>query len=111
MDRFTRLLCFIRSHRPAALLPRRSRTNIRILSMNPTRNYFSKSLPLVGLLFCLLCVESSEAAVLITNGSSWKYFIGTQEASTPVNAWRQLGFADGSWQSGFAPIGYPSDPP
>ena len=53
----------------------------------------------------------ADAAVLVTNGASWKYFIGTQEASTPINAWRQIGFDDGSWQSGFAPIGYPSDPP
>src|SRR5438477_8544376 len=61
--------------------------------------------------FFVLPAPRANAAVLITNGSSWKYFIGTQEASTPINAWRQIGFDDGSWQSGFAPIGYPSDPP
>ncbi|HKQ37627.1 MAG TPA: lamin tail domain-containing protein [Verrucomicrobiae bacterium] len=41
--------------------------------------------------------------------SNWRYFIGTNEASTPDNtAWRALGFNDTSWSSGNAPIGYPS---
>ncbi|HMC28578.1 MAG TPA: lamin tail domain-containing protein, partial [Verrucomicrobiae bacterium] len=56
--------------------------------------------------FFVLPAPRANAAVLITNGSSWKYFIGTQEASTPVNAWRQLGFVDSAWQDGITPIGY-----
>jgi len=58
--------------------------------------------------FVLLCdtVSTSRAAVIFTNGSTWKYFIGTQEASTPTTAWRDLAFSDSSWQQGLLPIGF-----
>src|SRR2546421_8250848 len=75
----------------------------------------SRLFSFVALLACAATVPtgSATAAVLFTNGSSWKYFIGTQEASTPANAWRQLGFDDTAWQNGITPIGYavpPNDP-
>jgi hypothetical protein len=42
--------------------------------------------------------------------NTWKYFKGTKEPSSPVSAWRQLGFVeDASWLTGAMPIGYPSD--
>src|SRR5436309_16122312 len=75
------------------------------------KSLFSFVLSLVA--FLLMPALPTPAAVLITNGSSWKYFIGTQEASSPANAWRQLGFADSAWQDGIMPIGYaapPNDP-
>src|ERR1041384_905972 len=68
------------------------------------------SFALLVICFLLPSVPMAKAAVLVTNGSSWKYFIGTQEASTPANVWRQLGFADGAWQDGIAPIGYAVPP-
>ena len=54
---------------------------------------------------------SSGATVVIGNTlvpskSTWKYFKGVSEASTPTTAWRQLSFNDASWLSGPAPIGY-----
>src|SRR5947208_628767 len=68
----------------------------------------SRLFSFVVLLSCFFVLPAPRvnAAVMITNGSSWKYFIGTQEASTPVNAWRQLGFVDSAWQDGITPIGY-----
>jgi len=43
---------------------------------------------------------------LIPAKSTWKYFKGTKEASSPTTAWRQLGFDDSAWPSGPQPIGY-----
>ena len=40
--------------------------------------------------------------------STWKYFVGTSEASTPTSAWRSNSFNDVTWQTGSAPVGYPS---
>src|SRR5262245_31713807 len=69
---------------------------------------------LFALLFPLLPVSPVLAADLLTYGSGgWKYFIGTQEASSPVDAWRLAGFNDTTWSPGTAPIGYanpPNDP-
>src|SRR6185503_1019533 len=48
------------------------------------------------------------AAVVFPYRSSWKYSIGTQEASNPIEAWRARGFNDASWTSSDAPLGYPS---
>lgn len=39
--------------------------------------------------------------------SQWRYRKGTSEASSPVDAWRQIVFPeDGSWSTGQTPIGY-----
>lgn len=46
------------------------------------------------------------STILLPDGSTWKYFKGTQEPSTPTSAWRQPGFNDSTWSSGSAPIGY-----
>lgn len=43
---------------------------------------------------------------LFASRTNWQYLPGTDEASNPVTAWRQLGFDDGSWSSGAGPIGY-----
>jgi hypothetical protein len=42
----------------------------------------------------------------INDHSTWRYFKGTSEASTPVTAWRERAFDDSTWLSGVAPIGY-----
>ena len=49
---------------------------------------------------------SVQSADLIPLGSSWPYFLGLQEASSPTEAWRQIGFDDSAWPNGVAPIGY-----
>jgi len=76
--------------------------------MNPSP-FITKRKPNVPLwLFLLIlpCVSAPGAQVFPT-GSSWKYLIGTQEASSPdPTAWRQLGFADAAWSTGTAPVGY-----
>ena len=57
-------------------------------------------------LACLLIVCSSQAATIFPTNSTWKYFKGTVEASSPTNAWRQIGFDDSSWPSGPTAIYY-----
>jgi len=48
-----------------------------------------------------------EDITLISDASEWKYFKGTQEASTPdMTEWRQLSFNDSLWQQGATPIGW-----
>jgi len=52
-------------------------------------------------------IMPDEDITLISDGSEWKYFKGTQEASTPdTTEWRQLSFDDSHWQTGPAPIGW-----
>ncbi len=43
---------------------------------------------------------------LISTGSTWRYFKGFSEASSPATLWRSPGFDDSSWLQGAAPIGY-----
>ncbi|MBN1418902.1 MAG: lamin tail domain-containing protein, partial [Planctomycetes bacterium] len=43
---------------------------------------------------------------LIPEGAQWRMFKGTQEPSTPIDAWRDLGFADAGWALVTAGIGY-----
>jgi len=48
-----------------------------------------------------------EDIILISDGNEWKYFKGTQEASSrDTTAWRELGFNDLLWQTGETPIGW-----
>ncbi|HKS38359.1 MAG TPA: lamin tail domain-containing protein, partial [Verrucomicrobiae bacterium] len=52
-----------------------------------------------------------QTQTLIAGGSTWKYFKGWSEASSPGSAWRQGNFDDSGWSSGAMPIGYdPSIP-
>ena len=44
--------------------------------------------------------------LLLPDHSTWKYFKGLSEASTPTTAWRQLNFNDTNWLSGGTPIGF-----
>src|ERR1043166_5543266 len=48
------------------------------------------------------------AAEIFPLRSTWQYFVGTSEASTPTSAWRSNSFNDVTWQTGSAPVGYPS---
>jgi hypothetical protein len=48
-----------------------------------------------------------EDITLIPDGDEWRYFKGTQEASSPdATAWRQFDFDDSLWQTGPTPIGW-----
>ncbi len=52
-------------------------------------------------------ITSASAASFFSLGSGgWKYFVGTQEASTPQAAWRSNTFNDASWIPGTTPIGF-----
>lgn len=44
--------------------------------------------------------------LLIPDHSSWRYFKGTTNPSSPVTLWREPSFDDASWSSGGLPIGY-----
>lgn len=41
--------------------------------------------------------------------TGWRYFKGTEEASSPTTAWRAVGFDASSWLTGQASIGYGDD--
>ncbi|MBN2506659.1 MAG: lamin tail domain-containing protein [Verrucomicrobia bacterium] len=45
-------------------------------------------------------------AAIFEENTPWKYFKGTQEASSPVTAWRMAGFNDAAWLTGNAPFFY-----
>jgi hypothetical protein len=47
-----------------------------------------------------------QVGTLFPDHSTWKYFKGFSEASSPTTAWRALSFDDAAWPSGPAAIGY-----
>lgn len=67
-----------------------------------TFSLFRKTI--LGLLAAGAFVLSAQARVLVTTNSTWRYFKGTGEASTPTNAWRELDFDDSAWPAGAAPF-------
>ena len=48
----------------------------------------------------------TQSLTLIPERSTWTYFKGLSEPSSPVTAWRLLGFSESGWLTGGAPIGY-----
>ena len=52
----------------------------------------------------LSLVPDTHARVFVATNSTWSYFKGTNEASTPTNAWRQLDFDDSAWLVGAGPF-------
>ena len=52
-------------------------------------------------------VQSQE--MLIPNGASWRWRMGTNEVSNPNTLWRSAGFNDSGWSSGAAPFHYGSN--
>ena len=65
---------------------------------------------------CLAFLLPSQAAVNVNinfGATNWKYILGTQEASSPMDAWRATNFNDSAWNPATAPVGYaapPNDP-
>ncbi len=49
---------------------------------------------------------AATSVTLFASNSTWSYFKGTSEASTPTTAWRTPGFDAASWLSGPGAIGY-----
>ena len=56
------------------------------------------------LLAGLVLAFDATARVFVATNSTWRYFKGTSEASTPTNAWRELAFDDSAWLTGSAPF-------
>ena len=52
-------------------------------------------------------VQAQETTLIEAN-STWSYLKGTQEASSPVHAWRLAGFNVSAWPVDVAPVGYGS---
>jgi len=61
-----------------------------------------QKLLVLGLWFQAVCLlPASAASGIFTKQASWKYLIGSQEASLPdVTAWRTVEFDDGTWPTG-----------
>ncbi len=45
-------------------------------------------------------------STLVASNSGWRFIKGLAEASTPTNAWRELGFDDSGWSNASAPFFY-----
>ncbi len=64
----------------------------------------------VGAIAAWSTVLHADEVVYVERESSWRFRQGTSEASSPVAAWRVLGFDVEGWDVGDAPFGY-GDPP
>jgi hypothetical protein len=54
-----------------------------------------------------LITTTAFAAAIFPENTPWRYFKGTQEASSPgATAWRAVGFNDSGWLTGNAPFYY-----
>src|SRR5688572_21142473 len=59
------------------------------------------------MLFASLVMSfSAQAAVVIDRGDDWRWRRGTNEASSPIDAWRQIGFNDAQFTTAPAPFWY-----
>src|SRR3954467_5308629 len=69
-----------------------------------------KRIPIaLAILFCVLSVTTAAEAgqrSFVSTGASWRYVLGTREASVPSDAWRRIAFDDSNWSMGPTPIGY-----
>src|SRR5688572_17554060 len=54
----------------------------------------------------LAATFASRAEMLFERGSAWRWRPGVTEASTPVGAWREVGFADTEFTSAASPFWY-----
>jgi len=52
---------------------------------------------------------ATEQQWLIPVHSEWRYFKGTEEPSAVQGAWREIGFDDSGWETGFGAVGYSSE--
>src|SRR5690349_11197707 len=59
-----------------------------------------------GLAVVALLLAEAPAAVIFPTASTWRWRSGATEASTPVEAWRGLAFADTEFTTAPAPFWY-----
>ena len=48
----------------------------------------------------------ADPVVYVDRGGSWRYLRGQAEASSPIDAWREVDFVTTGWSTGTSPIGY-----
>ena len=62
----------------------------------------------LGVYFCLCSasVYAADSISLVRVTDQWRYFKGWSEPTSPMNAWRQIGFDDSGWGLGYAGFGY-----
>ncbi len=61
---------------------------------------------LVALVLAAALPLLADEVALVRVGENWRYFKGTNEASTPVTAWREIDFDDANWLTGRTGFGY-----
>jgi|GEM_PF-605841 len=61
-------------------------------------------------LFAAAVVFSAHGRSILSMNSTWRYFKGFSEASSPNTAWRNAGFDDSAWLTGAAPFYYENEP-
>lgn len=63
---------------------------------------------LVGVAAFLLVTPGPGQPVftVVPSGATWRWLKGTNEASSPISAWRQRSFHDAAWPQGAAPFHY-----
>jgi acid phosphatase type 7 len=76
-------------------------TNHGIIDLAPAQNPFNGTGPGATWTFTL-----DAKTILIQSNSFWLFVKGTNEASIPTNAWRELSFDDASWSNAPAPFFY-----
>lgn len=81
---------------------------IRLASFIFTHMKHLRHISVALLCLCLAVVRSSgQTATWIEASSTWRFFRGTTEASSPdTTAWRQVAFNDGAWETGTLPLYY-----
>src|SRR5262245_29471043 len=59
------------------------------------------------LLIILVGLGSAQAhaEMLVPTGATWRWRPGTNEASSPINLWREISFGDADFNPGPAPFG------
>ncbi len=65
---------------------------------------------LLAVLVLAATVLPASATNLVATNSTWKYFKGRSEASSPSTAWRTNGFNDSAWTLAQEPFYYENDP-
>ncbi|MEI9959605.1 MAG: CotH kinase family protein [Limisphaerales bacterium] len=61
-------------------------------------------------LLAVVMAFSAHGKPFFSTNSTWKYFKGTSEASSPDTVWRNIGFDDSAWLAGAAPFYFENDP-
>lgn len=83
-----------------------SRVAARLHHCNSTSHSIPRVLFVIALAGGILSFPVFGQEIVITNGATWRWRPGTNEASTPYTAWRTNGFNDSSWPAGAAPFSY-----